>query len=219
MTDTERARTAPGRIRVRGLRVAALLVALAAIAAALGNALPRPAASSSARSAAPPIDARHDARRALHIGARDEADGAVPDGTTVYDNAVPGVAKLDPALLTALRSAAAEAADDGIRFVVNSGWRSPAYQEQLLRDAVRRYGSEAAAARWVATPRTSAHVSGAAVDVGPADADGWLSEHGAAYGLCRVYDNEPWHYELRPDAIDRGCPVPYPDPTHDPRLR
>ena len=38
------------------------------------------------------------------------------------------------------------------RVLVNSGWRSPEYQDQLLRDAVSKYGSEAEAARWVATP-------------------------------------------------------------------
>ena len=26
------------------------------------------------------------------------------------------------------------------------------------------------------------------------------------YGLCQIYGNEPWHYELRPDAVDHGCP-------------
>ena len=63
------------------------------------------------------------------------------------------------------------------------------------------------AARWVATPSTSAHVSGDAVDIGPSDATAWLSEHGAAYGLCQIYRNEPWHYELRPDAVDRRLPA------------
>jgi hypothetical protein len=62
-------------------------------------------------------------------------------------------------------------------------------------------------------------VSGDAVDVGPSDATAWLSEHGAAYGLCRIYGNEPWHFELRPEAVDQGCPPAYPDPTHDPRLQ
>ena len=99
-----------------------------------------------------------------------------------------------------------DAADDGVEFVVDSGWRSPAYQEQLLREAVSKYGSEAEAARWVATPNTSAHVSGDAVDIGPSGAAAWLSEHGAAYGLCQIYGNEPWHYELRPEAVDHGCP-------------
>jgi len=150
-------------------------------------------------------------------GALGEADGAVPDGTTVFDDEVPGVANLDPALLGALRRAAAGAAGDGVELVVDSGWRSPAYQEHLLREAVSQHGSEAEAARWVATPKTSAHVSGDAVDVGSA-ATAWLSEHGAEYGLCQIYGNEPWHYELRPEAVDRGCPPTYADPTHDPRM-
>jgi LAS superfamily LD-carboxypeptidase LdcB len=148
-----------------------------------------------------------------------EAEGAVPDHTTAFDDGVPGVANLDPALLRALRRAAVDAAVDGVEIFVDSGWRSPAYQERLLRQAVRKYGSEEEAARWVATPTTSAHVSGEAVDVGRSDATGWLSEHGAAYGLCQIYDNEPWHYELRPAAVGHGCPPTYADPTHDPRTR
>ncbi len=154
-----------------------------------------------------------------HRGALGEADGAVPDGTTVFDDEIPGVANLDPDLLGALRQAAADAADDGVEFFVNSGWRSPEYQEQLLHEAVSKYGSEEEAARWVATPTTSAHVSGDAVDIGPFDARAWLSKHGAEYGLCQIYSNEPWHYELRPDAIDDGCPPMYTDPTHDPRMQ
>jgi zinc D-Ala-D-Ala carboxypeptidase len=209
------------------MRVAVLLVVLGAIAAAFGNQLlgsspSRAPSSSSSSKAAPPIDARRSERRDLRSGqhgALGGADGAVPDGTTVFDDEIPGVAKLDPALLGALRQAATDAAADGVELVVDSGWRSPAYQEQLLREAVLKYGSEAEAARWVATPTTSAHVSGDAVDIGPANAAAWLSEHGASYGLCRIYANEPWHFELRPEAIDNGCPAVYADPTHDPRMQ
>ena len=71
----------------------------------------------------------------------------------------------------------------------------------------------------MATAETSAHVSGGAVDIGPFDATAWLSEHGAEYGLCQIYGNEPWHYELRPEAIDHGCPPMYADPTHDPGMQ
>ncbi len=197
------------RTRIRWIRVAGLLVVVAAIAAALGSW--SPASSSSAT--APVIDVL----RGEHRGALGEAGGAVPRGTTVFDDEVPGVANLDADLLGALRQAATDAA--GVGFFVDSGWRSPEYQERLLRDAVSKYGSEAAAARWVATPGTSAHVSGDAVDVGPSDATAWLSAHGAAYGLCRIYGNEPWHYELRPEASDHGCPPMYADPTHDPRMQ
>jgi D-alanyl-D-alanine carboxypeptidase len=160
-----------------------------------------------------------DPRDRPHRGALGEAGGALPDGTTVFDDQIPGVANLDPALLGALRQAATDAADDGVEFYVNSGWRSPEYQNQLLREAVSMYGSEEEAAQWVATADTSPHVSGDAVDIGPFDATAWLSEHGAEYGLCQIYSNESWHYELRPEAIDHGCPPMYADPTHDPRMQ
>lgn len=143
----------------------------------------------------------------------------MPDGVTVFDNDYPAVANLDPTLLGALRDAAADAETNGVEFYVNSGWRSPAYQEQLLDEAVAKYGSREEAARWVATPNTSAHVSGDAVDIGSSDAQAWLSENGAAYGLCQIYSNEPWHFELRPDAISDGCPDMYADAAHDPRMK
>ena len=197
------------------------MLAIAGIAA-LGQQMP----ASSSSTAAPPIQvipkkpppALGEARRERR-GGLGEAGGGVPAGTTVFDDAVLGVANLDPALLAALRRAATDAAVDGVELVVDSGWRSPAYQERLLHEAVWKYGSEEEAARWVATPTTSAHVSGDAVDVGPSDATTWLSEHGAWYGLCQIYSNEPWHYELRPEAIDDGCPPVYADPTHDPRMQ
>jgi LAS superfamily LD-carboxypeptidase LdcB len=148
-----------------------------------------------------------------------EADGLVPDAASVFDDELPALANLDPNLLDAIRQAATDAARDGVEFQLNSGWRSPEYQEQLLGQAVSEYGSEAAAARWVGTATTSAHVSGDAVDIGPFPATAWLSEHGAHYGLCQIYRNESWHFELRPEATNRGCPRMYADPTHDPRMR
>jgi LAS superfamily LD-carboxypeptidase LdcB len=165
--------------------------------------------------AAPPIDIPRGEQR----GALGAADGVVPDGTTVFDDEIPGVANLAPDLLSALRQAARDAPDNEVEFYVTSGWRSPGYQNQLLREAISTYGSEEEAARWVATADTSPHVSGAAIDIGPFAATAWLSEHGAEYGLCQIYRNESWHYELRPEAIDHGCPPMYADPTHDPRMR
>ena len=149
----------------------------------------------------------------------DAADGVLPDGVTVFDDRYPGVADLDPDLLRALREAATEAADDGITFYVNSGWRSRGYQNELLSEAVSTYGSESAAARWVATADTSPHVSGEAVDIGKDEATAWLSRRGGKLGLCQIYVNEPWHYELRPAAREGRCPPMYADPTHDPRMQ
>jgi zinc D-Ala-D-Ala carboxypeptidase len=210
-----RARATRRRIRIRRIRAAGLLVALAATAAALGHevlASPTSTASSATTAPAPVAASRAEPRGPLRGD-----DGAVPNGTTVFDD-LPGVANLDPTLLDALRRAAARAALDGVEFVVDSGWRSAEYQRRLLQQAVLRYGSEEEAARWVATPTTSAHVSGDAVDLGRSAA-AWLFEHGAEYGLCRIYRNESWHYELRPAAVDSGCPSMYADPTHDPRTQ
>jgi D-alanyl-D-alanine carboxypeptidase len=226
VTHSQPARRTTRRIRIRRIRVAGLLVVIAAIAAALGHQF----LASSSSTAASPIDVLRSEHRAL--GEADgtvrlrrehrtlgEADGVVPDGTTVFDDEVPGVANLDPDLLGALRQAATDAADDGVEFFVDSGWRSPEYQDQLLREAISEYGSEAEAARWVATAETSPHVSGDAVDIGHSDATAWLSEHGAEFGLCQIYSNEPWHYELRPEASNHRCPPMYADPTHDPRMQ
>ena len=245
MTYRDPTRRTTGRIPT--ILVAGLLVVVAAIAASLGypmlstassspTASPSPGASSSSSAASrvpilrsEPPGALGEAAGAVpdgamvlrpeQRGALGEADGVLPDGMTVFDDEIPGVANLDPNLLGALRRAATDAADDGVEFFVNSGWRSPKYQEQLLREAISKYGSEKEAARWVAGPDTSAHVSGDAVDIGPVDATAWLSQHGAAYGLCQIYSNEPWHYELRPEAIDHGCPPMYADAAHDPRLQ
>ena len=148
-----------------------------------------------------------------------ETDGAVPEGVRVFDDDIPAVANLDPGLRRALRQAAMDAARDGIEIVVNSGWRSREYQKQLLRDAVAKYRSEKEAVRWVATPDSSSHVSGDAVDIGPSRATAWLSKHGAQYRLCQIHRNEPWHYELRREASDDGCPSKYADPRHDPRMK
>ena len=155
------------------------------------------------------------------VVAPSEVDGVIRDGDqpTVFDVDRIAVSKLDPALLTALQSAATDAAASGVELRVNSGWRSPALQDRMLQDAVAHYGSEAEAARWVASSATSAHVSGDAVDLGPLPTLDWLAQHGADYGLCQIYANESWHYELRPDAVSQGCPQMYTDPTEDPRMQ
>ena len=222
----------------RSTTLIAVAVAIAAVTGALGyqtwatsspSGTPAPARSAPGTSPAtpdgqaddvpprPPPPGSDDRHRDRHSGLG-EAAGAVPHGVTVHDD-IPAVANLDPGLLKALRQAATDAADDRVEFVVNSGWRSPEYQEHLLDQAIAKYGSKKEAARWVATADTSPHLSGDAVDIGPAGGTAWPSRHGAEYGLCQIYRNEPWHYELRPDAVDDGCPPMYADPTHDPRMQ
>jgi len=206
--------------------VAGLIVVITAIVGTLGYQSLAPSSSTAmSPTATEPLAPRPHDRLPLesphneHRGALGAADGVVPDDVTVFDDEYAAVVNLDPALLRALRDAATDAAEDGVEFYVDSGWRSAKYQEQLLDEAISKYGSAKEAARWVATSDTSAHVSGDAVDIGHSDATTWLSEHGAKYGLCQIYGNEPWHYELRPVAIARGCPPMYADPTHDPGMQ
>src|SRR5260370_17399234 len=149
MTYSEPARTTPRRMP--RILVTDLLVVIAAIAAALGYQV----LASSSWTAVSPIDVP----RSEHRDALGEVDGAIPDGTTVFDDEIPGVANLDPALLGALRQAATDAADDGVEFFVNSGWHSPEDQEQLLHEAVSKYGSEQQAAPCVPTPNSPPHPS------------------------------------------------------------
>lgn len=129
------------------------------------------------------------------------------------DSDDPQIANLDPDLRDALREAARDAHADGVPLTVTSGWRSRAHQQRLFDEAVAKYGSTEEATRWVSTPDTSAHVTGDAVDVGPTSATDWLSRHGADYGLCQVFANEIWHYEL---ATTPGgeCPAMYPDSSY-----
>jgi D-alanyl-D-alanine carboxypeptidase len=245
MTSRQPARNTTRRIP--RILVAGLLVVIAAIAASLGY--PRLLTASSPPAVSPSLPASSSSSSASRIpilrsgapgalggdegvipdgglvlrpgqrGVLGEADGVVPDGTTAFDDEIPGIANLDPDLLGALRRAATDAAGDEVEMFVTSGWRSRTYQEQLFRQAISKYGSKEKAAHWVAPPGTSAHESGKAVDIGSSDAVAWMSKHGAAYGLCQIYRNEPWHYELRPGAINRGCPRMDADPTRDPRMQ
>ncbi|MEW2393449.1 M15 family metallopeptidase [Streptomyces venezuelae] len=206
---------------VRGLMVVGLIAGVIAVIAAAALVRQAPMSSSqSSQSSRSSLTTSSEAPEGERTEPAGESDGVVPDDVTVFDDSIPAVAKLDSDLRAALREAAVAAATDGgVEFRVNSGWRSTEYQNQLLREAVAKYGSESEAARWVATADTSPHVAGDAVDIEGADATTWLSGHGAEYGLCQIYRNEPWHYELRTDAADRGCPRMYADPTQDPRMR
>jgi hypothetical protein len=94
-----------------------------------------------------------------------------------------------------LAKATAAAEADGVRVSITSARRSAAKQQQLFDKAVAKYGSYRAASRWVLPPADSAHVKGRAVDLGPKAAMDWMDENGWRYGICRRYDNEPWHFE------------------------
>ncbi|PYG01937.1 D-alanyl-D-alanine carboxypeptidase [Georgenia satyanarayanai] len=120
---------------------------------------------------------------------RDRAPVSVPAGDQ------PELAGLDPELAARFRRAQAAAAEEGYPLRVTSGARTAEEQQRLLDEAVEEHGSPAAARRWVLPPEQSAHVQGKAIDVGPAESRDWLADHGAEFGLCLVYENEPWHVE------------------------
>ena len=127
-----------------------------------------------------------------------------------WDEADPAVGNLAPALLIAVQNAASAAAADGVTMTITSGWRSPEFQQQLLDDAVATYGSMAAARQYVQTPERSRHVLGQAVDIGGYGADQWLIANGSRFGLCQIYANEVWHFELATDAAGI-CPALLPN--------
>jgi zinc D-Ala-D-Ala carboxypeptidase len=127
----------------------------------------------------------------------------------------PSATAMRPALVRALAGARAAAKRAGLPLVVNSGFRTFAKQERMYRAAVARYGSARAARAWVLPPQESTHVRGLAADIGTPATAAWLTRHGAAFGLCRAYGDEPWHFEYRPDwirAFHGRCPAPVPLP-------
>jgi LAS superfamily LD-carboxypeptidase LdcB len=124
--------------------------------------------------------------------------------------------ELDQQLLTRFKAAQAAAKKDGQVIYIVSGFRSLSRQKTLFANAVRKYGSAAEASKWVAPPLISHHPWGVAIDVNYPDEPvgaGWLEVHGSKFGLCRVFENEWWHFE---PVIAPGwkCPALVPDATY-----
>jgi len=122
-------------------------------------------------------------------------------------------AALDKQLVYRFKAAQAAAAHDGQRIYIVSGFRSLSRQKSLYNQAIRKYGSVDEASKWVAPPLVSHHPWGIAIDVNYPDEPvgaGWLEVHGYKFGLCRVFENEWWHFE---PVIAPGwkCPALVPD--------
>lgn len=142
----------------------------------------------------------------------DPSGATAPDSPalTAFDVADPAIGRLDPTLLAAVQNATSAAAAEGVTVTVTSGWRSPEFQQQLLDDAIVTYGTYAAARQYVQTPEQLRHVVGAAVDIGGPGADQWMITNGPRFGLCQIYANETWHFELTTDLFG-SCPALLPD--------
>lgn len=81
---------------------------------------------------------------------------------------------------------------------IASGYRSNERQAQLYQQALAKYGSEAAARKWVAPPGRSQHNHGNAADLryfNPA-AMTWAHQNAGRFGLSFPLKHENWHIEL-----------------------
>lgn len=106
----------------------------------------------------------------------------------------------------------------GGRLGVTSGFRSYERQKQLWNDALKKYGSEAAARKWVANPdrgKGSNHMHGVAVDLrfNTPEAVDWAHQNAARYGLFFPMAHENWHIEPIRTALDEDWnPDAYTEP-------
>lgn len=131
---------------------------------------------------------------------------------TLSSYAVDGAARPDsfsrmhPRFSTALADMFAAAPPEiQSKLRVSSGYRSPERQGELFEAALAKYGSPAAARRWVAPPGHSMHNHGLAADLkylSPAARD-WAHANASRFGLAFPLDNENWHIELA-GARERG---------------
>lgn len=87
-------------------------------------------------------------------------------------------------------------AASGGRIRITSGYRSPQRQRELWAAALVKYGSEAAARKWVAKPGTSNHERGLAADLAfTGGGQTWAHANAGRYGLHFPLSWEPWHIE------------------------
>ena len=130
-----------------------------------------------------------------------------PTTSLALSASVPGTTNMQAPAAAAFKRAFTDARAAGLAPEIRSAWRSEQWQQILFDRAVVKYGSRAEASKWVLAPGKSAHVKGYAIDVHPQTAAAWLQEHGSAYGICRTYDNEWWHFEYRATS---DCPPRQP---------
>lgn len=110
--------------------------------------------------------------------------------------------------LDAMVAAAPEGIRDQLKAI--SGFRSKERQAELFADAVKRYGSEAAARKWVAPPGGSNHNHGEATDFdhgrefANTPAGKWVHANAEQFGLYFPMAHEPWHIEMKGGRRDSG---------------
>ncbi|MCK4838253.1 MAG: M15 family metallopeptidase [Desulfobulbaceae bacterium] len=110
---------------------------------------------------------------------------------------------------------AAAAALEGIKLLVDSGYRSAAYQRQIYQRKMGQGDDFYDIARGVAPPGYSEHMLGTTLDLVPSKwtfsgtlADKWLRENGGEFAFIQSYPQksdlgftwEPWHWKYVGDS-------------------
>lgn len=156
-------------------------------------------------------------RITLELRATDTKSGCFESerslGANVITKAKSNPVTLHPKVKLRFDVAQREASKEGVSIYIASGFRSLERQRFLFERALKKYGSETEAAKWVLPPYISHHPMGLAIDVNyPADPAGaaWLERNGWRFGLCRVFDNEWWHFEAT-TAPGTPCPPRLPN--------
>jgi hypothetical protein len=121
--------------------------------------------------------------------------------------------EINPLVLARFLSAQAAANKLEIEISIDSGYRSLETQNYLYQRAINEHKTADEAIKWVLPADLSRHPWGLALDVNlhhEKSGASWLEANGATFGLCRVYENEWWHFEplIAPGGI---CPPLKPD--------
>ncbi|TPM25714.1 D-alanyl-D-alanine carboxypeptidase family protein [Mesorhizobium sp. B2-3-4] len=151
------------------------------------------------------------ARSLDDVGARSIPDAPNPEAVTFLESRLVGhsadhVTNMQPALQNRL-AAFIQSAPPGIRdkLGIFSGARSDGRQAELYAAALKKYGSEEEARKWVAPPGKSNHNKGQAADLSyggqslakaPAAVVSWVHDNAGAFGLKFPLANENWHIEV-----------------------
>jgi LAS superfamily LD-carboxypeptidase LdcB len=137
--------------------------------------------------------------------------GEVSLGRTAIKAPKSVIKGLHPKVELRFKAARAAAKLEGVTLYISSGFRTLERQRYLFNRALKRHGSYEEAIKWVAPAEISRHPRGLAMDINyPGDPMGakWLEIYGYRYGLCRVFENEWWHFEAV-TVPGETCPVMY----------
>ncbi len=123
---------------------------------------------------------------------------------------------LHPHVLARFLSAQAAAKAEGVTMTFDSGYRTLETQNYLFQRAIKEHKTPEEAIKWVLPGDLSRHPWGLALDVNlhhEKSGASWLEANGSTFGLCRVYENEWWHFEplIAPGGV---CPPLLPDASH-----